>query len=42
LIRVCKIDYKDILKYLKFKSEEEPYLLEDVSAYMKEANSENK
>jgi hypothetical protein len=42
LIRVCNINYNDILKYLQLKSEEEPYLLEDVAAYMKEAQNENK
>ncbi len=42
LIRVCKFDYSIIVKILTFKSDEEPYLIEDINAYMEDAYNELK
>jgi len=38
LIRIDKYKYDDILAHLQLKSEEEPYLTEDIMGYLKDAH----
>jgi hypothetical protein len=37
LIRDADLDYHIVLKHLKIKSEEEPFLIEDINNYLKDA-----
>lgn len=42
LIRINKLKYEDIIKILDLKSDEEPYLIEDIKEYLLDAkNQEN-
>jgi len=41
LIREHHLDYDQILKHLELISEEEPYLIEDIFAYLKDAHEES-
>lgn len=38
LIRDANLDYNDVVGHLKIKSEEEPYLIDDIFNYLKAAN----
>lgn len=40
LIRINKLKYDDIIKVLELKSEEEPYLIEDIYEYLEDANQQ--
>ncbi len=40
LIRENEYDYQTIIKHIEFKSEEEEYLIEDIHAYLKDAQNE--
>jgi hypothetical protein len=40
LIRKCEIELSEIKNVLILKSDEEPYLIEDIENYMKEASNE--
>ena len=40
LIRKCNYEYSKIKSVLRLKSDEEPYLIEDIENYMREASDE--
>lgn len=42
LIRIDGFSYRDLKDAITFKSEEEPYLIEDIKEYLKEADSETR
>jgi hypothetical protein len=41
LIREDKISFEKLKETLEFKSDEEPYLIDDINEYMEEANDKN-